>query len=99
MQAQVLITGGTGFIGKAFVRRLLVEKRCRIRILCRDLERAKSLFADLSSEITLMEGDLLTSSSLQQATKNVDIVVHLAAEVCFSKCFSVRIHLDGLFPQ
>ena len=41
---QFLVSGGTGFIGRFVVRRLL-ERGDRVRLLCRQETKARQLFA------------------------------------------------------
>ncbi|MEK6898932.1 MAG: NAD-dependent epimerase/dehydratase family protein [Nanoarchaeota archaeon] len=68
----ILITGASGFIGNALVNYLL-SKGFFVRALVRKnrLQEQKNL--------EILEGDLKNYNSLLESTKNVDIVVHLAA--------------------
>lgn len=74
--ANILITGGTGFIGVPLVKKL------------HNLGHNLKLLIRKSSDITPFEGlnnieyingDVRDINSLNQATKNIDIVYHLAA--------------------
>lgn len=73
--AQILILGGTGFIGQALCR-TLVEQGYKIRLLVRD---PLKLSADLrSSGVEIVRGDLSNSTDLENAMRGVEYVYHLA---------------------
>jgi len=78
--ASVLITGGTGSFGKAFVTRMLSSNVRRIAIFSRDelkqLEM-KKLFKD--ERLRFFLGDIRDVSRLDIALHDVDYVVHAAA--------------------
>jgi dihydroflavonol-4-reductase len=71
----ILVTGGTGFVGGAIVRALL-KRGERVRVLARNPEKAKALEA-LGVEIAL--GNLLDSTSLELAMRDVKTLYHVAA--------------------
>ena len=65
----ILITGATGFVG-----RNLLEKLSKRPIRC--LVKDKS---SLGKNIEIVRGNLTDLKSLDEATKNISIVIHLAA--------------------
>jgi dihydroflavonol-4-reductase len=71
--ANILVTGGTGFIGRHVVRLLLRQGAC-VRILCRTPEKAGQLFGDAA---TVVEGDLLDPASLERACRGAQTVLNL----------------------
>ncbi|MCE9567901.1 MAG: NAD-dependent epimerase/dehydratase family protein [Planctomycetes bacterium] len=72
---EVLILGGTGFIGRALVRRMVSAGR-RIRLLARD---PNSVPAELrQAGVEVAQGDLSRSADLTRALEGVPAVVHLA---------------------
>ena len=73
----VLITGASGRIGKYLVRKLL-EKRYNVRVLIHETKIDSFGFNDFDN-FEMVKGDLLNPSSLEIATKNVEIVCHLGA--------------------
>jgi dihydroflavonol-4-reductase len=73
---KTLVTGGSGFVGSAVVRRLL-EAGHEIRALVRPRSRTENL-AGLPVE--LATGDLLDPASLAAATAGCDAVFHVAAD-------------------
>ena len=70
----VLVTGGTGFIGRHLCRRL-VSEGCRVRVLCRDGSAA----GDLAGAVEVATGDVTAPSSLPAALAGADTVFHLAS--------------------
>lgn len=79
----VLITGGTGSFGRAFVERLLEQSEARrIIIFSRDefkQYRIKGELRDRRKRLRFFLGDVRDLSRLERAFAGVDIVVHAAA--------------------
>ncbi len=74
----VLVTGGTGFLGHALVRRLAHDSNAReIRVLVRDLKRAERL-QDLPC-VNIVKGDLTQPDTLADAVQGTDIIFHSGA--------------------
>lgn len=79
----VLVTGAAGFIGKRVVRNLLERGVRRIRCFVRNSTSSLKLH-DLRSEAGVAEldvfcGNLLSPDDCRAATKDVSVVIHLAA--------------------
>jgi nucleoside-diphosphate-sugar epimerase len=72
---KVLVTGGTGFLGKNVVERL-VKEGYPVRVLARKLSNIEPLKA-LGVEI--LYGDVADTDSLKEATGGMDVIVHAAA--------------------
>ncbi len=72
MRKNVLVTGGTGFIGKKLTS-LLVEKGFSVSILSRTVKKS-------SAAITYYQWDVNAGKIDEQAILNADYVVHLAGE-------------------
>jgi nucleoside-diphosphate-sugar epimerase/predicted dehydrogenase len=72
--ADVLVLGGTGFIGRALVRRLAGDGR-KVRVLARDPD---SIPEELRSSVEVCPGDLARPGDLTRALEGVSAVVHLA---------------------
>lgn len=73
-----LVTGATGCIGQALVRRLL-QNGVRVRILVRDVNAARGLFHGHPG-LDLVRGDLFDSSCLLQAVEGIDTIFHAAGK-------------------
>jgi nucleoside-diphosphate-sugar epimerase len=72
---RALVTGATGFTGGHLAHRL-VRGGHTVRALVRDAGRARTLGA---SGIELVPGDLRDRSVLSAATREIDVVFHIAA--------------------
>ncbi len=74
---KILITGGVGFIG-SFVVEELIKRGALITVPIRSEKKIRNI-EHLSDKINLIKGDLLNSNFADSATKNQDIVFHLAS--------------------
>ncbi|MBI4318536.1 MAG: Gfo/Idh/MocA family oxidoreductase [Chloroflexi bacterium] len=71
----VLVTGGTGFIGQHLVRRLIADGQ-KVRVLCRDASRLGTLPKD---GVDVAFGDVSDVSAIRRAMEGIETVYHLAA--------------------
>ena len=72
-----LVTGGTGFIGSALVKRL-VKDGYEVRVIDNDLRGAAERLDDVSEKIELVKADIRDAEVVANACKGVDSVIHLA---------------------
>lgn len=73
----ILITGGTGFIGSVLVTKLL-KKGHKIHLLIRD----KKIFLHIKKKnIFFYKGDITDYADVLNCTKDIDVVYHLAGIV------------------
>ena len=72
---KILVTGGTGFTGGHLCERLARDGHS-VRALVRDPRRCSNL---RQWEIELAPGDVRDCESLEQATRGVAVVYHIAA--------------------
>lgn len=77
----VLITGGTGSFGRAFVKRLLRDhKPRRVAVLSRDEHKQAEMADDINdSRVRYLLGCVRDRDRLRRAFSGVDLVVHAAA--------------------
>ncbi len=73
-----LVTGGAGFIGSNTVGRLL-ELGERVRVLDNFATGKRHYLFPIQDRIELIEGDIRYLNVVQEATKGVDYVIHMAA--------------------
>jgi len=75
-----LVTGGSGFLGRAIIEELLVESGlsniAELRVF--DLKEREDFG---NSKINFIKGDICDYKMLKDACKNVDLVIHTAAIV------------------
>jgi UDP-N-acetylglucosamine 4,6-dehydratase/UDP-glucose 4-epimerase len=77
---KILITGGTGSLGKELTKRLLQMKVDTIRILSRNEEKQISMESELNDErLRFLLGDIRDLARLERALEDIDIVFHAAA--------------------
>jgi nucleoside-diphosphate-sugar epimerase len=88
----ILITGGTGFIGRKLVAALAETGRA-VRVLTRTPAAA----AELPHAVGIREGNLLDPRSLHETLEGVTTVVHLGAAVegSDSTTGAFRVNVDG----
>ena len=97
---RVLVTGGAGFIGKYLVKSLL-EKGNSVTIFDNFSNSTKTSINFLvKMGAKVIEGDITKIQDLQNAIKEHDIVIHLAAKISVSESISnpsetFRINVDG----
>ena len=77
-EAEFLVTGATGFIGRHLVRRLLEDGK-RVRIVSRRRIPRNYLGAGFKYPLQLCVGDILNPDFVHQACRGVESVYHLAA--------------------
>ncbi|MFH1210165.1 MAG: NAD-dependent epimerase/dehydratase family protein [archaeon] len=70
---KILITGATGFIGTKLVPKLLNE----YKVVC-FVRKTSDISKFKDDKLEFRYGDILDKTSLINATKNIDVVVHLA---------------------
>lgn len=77
---KILITGGTGSLGKALTKRLLNEDIDVIRIYSRDELKQSTMDSELKDErLRFLIGDIRDKDRLSRALEDIDIVFHTAA--------------------
>lgn len=84
---KVLITGGAGFIGSNIALKL-IEKGYSVTVLDSlskqihgaNPEKTSPLYQGIKDKVKFIKGDVNNRADWEQALKNIDYVIHLAAE-------------------
>ncbi len=92
----ILLTGGTGFIGKVLINKLLGDKN-KITILTRDNKKVDD---SLKDETQVLETDICNLSALEKSEpklKDIDVFIHLAASLDYfgDRKELFRVNVDG----
>ena len=77
MPRKYLVTGGSGFIGSALVKRLLREGH-NVRVLDNNSRGDARRLEEVLSGIEFIEGDVRDLSTVITASKGIDCICHLA---------------------
>lgn len=72
-----LVTGGTGFIGSALVRRM-VKDGYRVRVLDNDSRGSAGRLDDIAGHFEFVPGDIRDAAKVSEAAQGVDSICHLA---------------------
>jgi UDP-glucose 4-epimerase len=72
-----LLTGGSGFIGAAIVRRLLAAGQ-RVRILDNHSRGSRRRLADVAADIEVIVADIRDAEAVSKAVAGADSIIHLA---------------------
>lgn len=77
--ANILVTGGTGSFGRAFLERAVGYSPKRIVVLSRDELKQHELRQIHGDRLEYIIGDVRDEQRVRQATEGIDIIVHAAA--------------------
>ncbi|MBZ5857893.1 NAD-dependent epimerase/dehydratase family protein [Flavihumibacter profundi] len=81
----VLVTGGTGFLGAWIIRQLIIEGYQVSAIKRNTSELPFFIEPGILQKVNWVEGDVLDIISLEEAMQGIEAVVHAAAIVSFHK--------------
>src|SRR4051812_30577819 len=73
----ILVTGGTGFIGRGVIAALL-DAGARVRCFDNDSRGSSARLGVMLPNIEMVHGDIRDPLAVRKAVKGVDSVVHLA---------------------
>ena len=97
---RILITGGMGFIGKHLVN-YLIKKENTVTIFDNFSNSKREIdYFSKNKKIEIMEGDITELDNILNATKNIDVVIHLAAKISVNESIknpskTFHINVDG----
>lgn len=76
---KIFITGGTGFLGKRVVKRLLADNN-ELYVLARNLDKVG---IEKNDNVKYVKGTLENMNEWEHNLKGMDVVIHMAAPVVF----------------
>jgi len=82
---KILVTGGAGFIGKHLIKSLLENNNIITIFDNFSNSTKKSVEYLIKKGVKIIEGDIINSEEILDASKNQDIVIHLAAKISVIK--------------
>ena len=74
----VLVTGGSGFIGSNLVK-FLISKKITVTVIDNNFRGSLKNLKSVSNKLKFIKGDLRDEKVLKKSLKNIDTVFHLAA--------------------
>ena len=74
----VLVTGGSGFIGSNLVK-FLINKKKNVTVIDNNFRGSLKNLKSISSKLKFIKGDLRNEKVIKKSLKNIDTVFHLAA--------------------
>ena len=78
---KIIVTGGAGFIGKHLVE-FLIKKKISVTIFDNFSNSKKDSITNLKNHgVKIIEGDITKINDINNAVKNHDVVIHLAAKI------------------
>ena len=80
----ILVTGGTGFLG-SYIIKALVEKGYTVRAIRRGNKLPGWISKEILDKVEWVDGDILDVVSLEEAMEGIDTIIHSAAIVSFAK--------------
>jgi uncharacterized protein YbjT (DUF2867 family) len=78
MRKIILVTGANGLTGREIVRKLSA-KDVSVRVLVRNIAKAKSLSFDTLPNVTIYEGDMSKSETLAQSLRGADKAILISS--------------------
>lgn len=76
-EGRFLVTGGSGFIGSALVRRMIMQGK-NVRVLDNGTRGSIRRLTDIRNEFEFIEGDIRNYSVVEKAIRGCSSVIHLA---------------------
>jgi nucleoside-diphosphate-sugar epimerase len=89
---QVLVTGGTGFVGGRLVEKLVLEQGARVRVLVRGFGNVARI---ARFPVELVKGDITDAAAVQLAVDGCEILFHCAYGNSGTRDERRQINVDG----
>lgn len=95
---KILVTGGTGFVGKGILSRLVQDGHELVCVVRPGSEQKLAGFPTEKGSLSLVPGDLFDPASLERAAAGCDAVIHLVGIIREKRSAGIRferIHVSG----
>jgi len=94
----IFITGGSGFLGK-HLSNFLIKQDHKVTIFD-NFSNSNSKISPTSDKIKIIEGDILDYSKLSKSMQNMELVIHLAAQISVKDSINhpentIKINVEG----
>lgn len=76
---RILLTGGSGTVGKEVLALLTQKVDCEIIVFDVNTKKSRAVYKKYQDRITVVYGDITEIESVKKVCKQIDIVIHLAA--------------------
>ena len=77
MKKNILVTGGTGFIGSE-ITKYLVKKKYKVTVFDNNFRGKTDRLKSIWKKIKFIKGDIRNKTQVYNATKNINSIIHLA---------------------
>jgi len=77
MKKNILVTGGTGFIGSE-ITKYLVKKKYKVTVFDNNFRGKTDRLKSVWKKIKFIKGDIRNKTQVYNATKNINSIIHLA---------------------
>ena len=77
MKKNILVTGGSGFIGSAIVK-YLVKKKYNVVVFDNNSRGRSRRIKDVNNKISFIKGDIRDKKKLLSINKKIDTIIHLS---------------------
>ena len=79
MKQKILLTGASGAVGREALKQMVGDNGLEITVFDLENSNTKKTLEPYKQKINIIYGDITNKANVEEACKNVDVVIHLAA--------------------